>query len=84
MLKLLIVAGIFVFAGLVVSNITGGRSFRVHAPDPPHAVTSSPRPSAEPSAVRVVIGGQVWTCRMEHGVGQGCTLTYSRSTRLHS
>ena len=78
MLKVLIVAACFVFAGMVVNYSTHGRLFGTLIPDPPAA--SSPRPS--PSVVRVLIGSQVWTCRMERGNGEGCTLTYSPSARL--
>jgi hypothetical protein len=82
MLKVLIVAACFVFAGMVVNYSTHGKLFRMHAPDPPPAVTSSP--SADPPSVRVLIGGQVWTCRIKQGRSQGCTLTYAPSARLRS
>jgi hypothetical protein len=78
MLKVLIVAACFVFAGMVVNYSTHGKLFKMHAPDPPPAVTSS----AGPSSVRVVIGGQVWTCRIKQGRSSGCTLTWSPSVRV--
>ena len=82
MIRLLIVAWLFLFAGLVVSYMTHGRPFKVNAPDPPKAQSSVH--ADPPSTVRVLINGQVWTCRMEHGSAKGCTLTYSQPARLHS
>jgi hypothetical protein len=81
MVKVLIVVACFVFAGMVVNYSTNGKLFRMHAPDPP--ATSSPKSSAEPSVVRVVIDGQVWTCRMKQGRSEGCTLAYAPSAHLH-
>jgi hypothetical protein len=88
MVKLIIAVACFAFAGLVVNNLTHGRLFGALIPDPPAAISPSAGHSAElqaaPSTVRVLIGSQVWTCRMEHGSAKGCTLTYSPPARVHS